>query len=78
MARIVAGLAVLLLEAGCTPPLQYSEPRLTSGANLSQGKRRPAQTFDLNDRIVMLVDVIWPNPTADGTVVATSRFDVVG
>lgn len=64
--RSVLGLAVLLLDAGCTPPLHYSEPRLTSGANLSQGKRRPAQTFDLNDRVVMLVDVTWPDPTAEG------------
>ncbi len=64
--RVIAGLTVLLLGAGCTQPLHYSEPRLTSGANLSQGKRRPAQTFDLNDRVVMLVDVTWPDPTVDG------------
>ncbi len=62
----IAGLALLLLGAGCTPTLHYAEPRLTSGANLSQGKRLPAQTFDLDDRVVMLVDVTWPDPTADG------------
>ncbi len=62
----VAGLAVLLLGAGCTQTLHYAQPRLTSGANLSQGKRRPAETFDLDDRVVMLVDVTWPDPTVDG------------
>ena len=64
--RTIAAMAVLFLDAGCAPPLHYSEPRLTSGANLSQGKRRPAQTFDLNDQVVMLVDVTWPDPTAEG------------
>ncbi len=62
----IAGLVVLLLATGCTPPLHYAEPRLTSGADLSQGKRRPARTFDLDDRVVMLVDVTWPDPTEEG------------
>ncbi len=64
--RLVAGMTAGVWVAGCTPPLQYSAARLTSGASLSQGKRLPVQRFDLNDRIIMLVDVSWPDPTADG------------
>ena len=66
--RQVAGLAILLSAAGCAPSLHYGDPRLTSGASLSQGRRLPVQRFDLNDRVVMLVDVSWPDPVADGGV----------
>ncbi len=45
--------------------MHEGDPGLTSGASLSQGRRLPVQRFDLNDRVVMLVDVSWPDPVAD-------------
>ena len=55
--------------AGCSDPtMTASPPMLTSGAALFNGKRVSTSAFTLQDRVIMLVDFTWPDPTQNGGV----------
>ena len=61
---VVLGLVGVSLFYGCAMIPSVTTPRvtsnvLTSGANLSSGKRIPAQTFSSQDFVVFLVDFQW-------------------
>jgi hypothetical protein len=63
---LALGLTASLALAGCAPPMTVSPPTLTSSASLSNGKRVSTSTFTLQDRVIMLVDFTWPDPTQEG------------
>ena len=63
---VVAAFSAVLACSGCSPMMTVSGATLTSGANMSQGKRSPAAVFHQDDTVVMLVDLTWPDPENDG------------
>lgn len=65
---LLAALSLALLCAGCGPTLDVAPPTLVSGTAMSEGKRIPAASFHLDDRVVMLVDVSWADPTIDAGI----------
>ena len=54
--------------AACSPMMTVSSPTLISGNAVAEGRRIPAASFHLDDRIVQLVDFTWPDPQQDGGV----------
>ena len=65
-ALIAIGLAASLALTRCGPAMTVSSPTLTSATALDQGKRIQTSTFTLQDRVIMLVDFTWSDPTTDG------------
>jgi hypothetical protein len=60
----VVGLVSVILFSGCATTPSATTPHvtssvLTSGANLSSGKRVPVRTFSSQDFVVFLVDFQW-------------------
>ena len=68
MLKSVIVLLAVVACGGCSQTLSVAPPTLTSGAAMTQGRRLPAASFTLADRVVMLVDITWPDPTADGGI----------
>ena len=60
------GLVAAVTCSGCSPTLTVSAPTLMSGVDAARGKRGAVARFDLNDRIIQIVDFTWSDPQQDG------------
>jgi hypothetical protein len=69
---VTAGILVSALPAEADEPLHLTHTMMTSGANLSLGKRVPLQAFSQQDFVVQLADFAW-----DPVEMSGGKHDVV-
>ena len=65
---VLGAMASAAFCSACSPTMTVSSPTLMSGAQSVQGRRGVASTFHLDDRIIQVVDVTWPDVEEEGGV----------